>query len=60
MDRGAWWATIHGVAKNQMQLSMRAHTHICFFVFCFLFCSMKLLSAEKKGDIQYQKEFKET
>ena len=21
MDRGAWWATIHGVAKSQMQLS---------------------------------------
>ena len=21
MDRGAWWATIHGVAKNQTQLS---------------------------------------
>ena len=21
MDRGAWWATIHGVTKNQIQLS---------------------------------------
>ena len=21
MDRGAWWATVHGVAKSQMQLS---------------------------------------
>ena len=21
MDRGAWWATIHGVAKSQTQLS---------------------------------------
>ena len=20
MDRGAWWATVHGVAKNQTQL----------------------------------------
>ena len=20
MDRGAWWATVHGVAKTQMQL----------------------------------------
>ena len=40
MDRGAWWATIHRVAKSQTllkQLSMRActhmhthtHTHIC-------------------------------
>ena len=21
MDRGAWWATVHGVTKNQTQLS---------------------------------------
>ena len=21
MDRGAWWATVHGVEKNQTQLS---------------------------------------
>ena len=21
IDRGAWWATVHGVAKNQTQLS---------------------------------------
>ena len=25
MNRGAWWATVHGVAKSQTQLS--AHTH---------------------------------
>ncbi|CAM9645020.1 unnamed protein product, partial [Rangifer tarandus platyrhynchus] len=22
MDRGAWWAMVHGVAKNQTRLSM--------------------------------------
>ena len=29
MDRGAWWATVHGVAKSWTQLSARArmHTH---------------------------------
>ena len=21
MDKGAWWATVHGVAKNQIRLS---------------------------------------
>ena len=21
MDRGAWWATVHGVTKNQIQLN---------------------------------------
>ena len=27
MDRGAWQATIHGVAKSGTQLSNYAHTH---------------------------------
>ena len=27
MDRGAWWATVHGVAKSQTWLSDWAHTH---------------------------------
>ena len=27
MDRGAWWATVHGVTKSQIQLSYQAlHT----------------------------------
>ena len=32
MDRGAWWATVHGVAKNQIQpnfLSTEALTYLC-------------------------------
>ena len=28
MDRGAWWATIHGVAKSQTQLK-RLSMHAC-------------------------------
>ena len=28
VDRGAWWATVHGVAKRQTQLSNQ-HTHTC-------------------------------
>ena len=24
MDRGAWWATVHGVAKSRTRLSMHA------------------------------------
>ena len=27
IDRGAWWATAHGVAMSRTQLSARAHTH---------------------------------
>ena len=29
MDRGAWWATVHGVAKSQTQLSNFTFTFIC-------------------------------
>ena len=28
MDRGAWWATVHEVAKSQTRLS---DLHFCFF-----------------------------
>ena len=28
MDRGAWWATVHGVAKSRTQLK-RLSTHAC-------------------------------
>ena len=27
MDRGAWWATVHEVAKSQTRLSDLTHTH---------------------------------
>ena len=32
MDRGAWWAAVHGVAKSQTGLSD------CVFVFVFYWC----------------------
>ena len=27
MDRGAWWATVHGVAKSRTQLSEHFYFH---------------------------------
>ena len=44
MDRGAWWAIVHGVAKSQTQLSVCTHTpppphtHSCFSQIPFLLC----------------------
>ena len=32
MDRGAWWATVHGVAKNQTQLSIHTYLFICIYL----------------------------
>ena len=29
MDRGAWWATVHGIPKSRTQLSM----HTCLKIF---------------------------
>ena len=28
MDRGAWWAIVHSVAKSQTQLSMHMYIHM--------------------------------
>ena len=28
MDRGAWWATVHGVAESQTQLSRHAQPYL--------------------------------
>ena len=50
MEGGAWWATVHGVAKNRTQLSnftfflytyihiyIYTHTHICTFTFISIY-----------------------
>ena len=42
MDRGAWWATVHGVAKSWTRLRdchththTHTHTHSCFTMLCY-------------------------
>ena len=30
MDRGAWWATVHGVAKSRTQRNDYAHAHLAY------------------------------
>ena len=32
MDRGAWWATVHGVTESQTQLSTNTSLHHGFYV----------------------------
>ena len=38
MDRGAWRATVHGVAKSQTRLSQHARIYYYFWL-CCLCCS---------------------
>jgi len=45
MDRGAWWATVHGVARSETQLS--AHTNTLNFLKCAI--SPVFLPGESQG-----------
>ena len=45
MDREAWWATVHGAAKSQAQLSNLAHsTYTHFFIGLFVFLLLSRMS----------------
>ena len=44
MDRGAWWATVHGVTNHQTQLSDFTFSSISFFFF-FLFIGCRVGSS---------------
>ena len=46
MGRGAWWATVHGIAKGQTQLS--EHTHTPPAVYCGLWKSQSYPPPKKK------------
>ena len=57
MDRGAWWATVHGVTKNRSQLKwlgmcscmhtymhIYTYTHIIYIIKCLYVCVGHVLS----------------
>ena len=44
MDREAWHAAVHGVAKSQIRLSAHTHTHNTKYpVICILFSNLPLI-----------------
>ena len=50
MDRGAWWAIVHGVVKSQTRLSTQhgTHTHICIIhVIKTIICILHMLYKHK-------------
>jgi len=48
MDRGAWWATVHGVAKSWTQLTMHILMHIPAHM-----QPVYILSGRRKGDFMW-------
>ena len=52
MNRGAWWATVHGVSKELDTTEWLTHTHKLFYVEVKLstfICNWKKESLETKG-----------
>ena len=43
MDRGAWWATVHGVAKSRIRLSHFTFTFLCILATSSICTSINLL-----------------
>ena len=43
MDGGAWWATVHGVAKSQTRLSDFTFTYLILYLIQFFKCSIFFL-----------------
>ena len=43
MDRGAWWATVHGVAKSQTRLSNFESEREFALYFCWTFPGYDLM-----------------
>ena len=41
MDRAAWWATVHWVAKSQTQLSEHTHTHMHSLIYIKIICKLQ-------------------
>ena len=42
MDKGAWWATVHRIAKSRTWLSDWTHTHIHLRLGCKRYCGFPL------------------
>ena len=47
MDRGTWWATVHGVAKSWPRLSISAHMSSRFIDFVVIYNLLSFLRLNK-------------
>ena len=44
MDGGAWWVTVHGVAKSRTRLSDFTFTYICTYTFSSMMVYHRMLN----------------
>ena len=62
MDKGAWWATVHGVAKSRTQLKqLIIHwSHLpfpfIFWFFFFFFLKIKILKLRRLNTLNIKRE----
>ena len=46
MNKGAWWATVHGVSNRWTQLGIHTHTHTHITIYVFMSCLSSLCCPE--------------
>ena len=54
MDRGAWWATVHGVAKSQTLSDLKKKKILCTVSYCYQqrACSVLHKSSKNMTDVE--------
>ena len=60
MDRGAWWATVHGVAKSQTRLSMSPYIlFICVLYLEYMVDNPSVFRPSREEQIHKHASFQE-
>ena len=53
LDRGAWWATVHGVTKSWTRLSTQAHTHTHTHTYIYAHTNIYVCLAQVKFPVSF-------
>ena len=49
LDRGAWWAAVHGITKSWIQFSnQHAHTYTCIYLSIYMYIYIQFLQTCKR------------
>ena len=53
MDRGAWQATVHGVARVRHNLATKPPSTICIYIYVYNFLNFKTICIETKYFVNF-------